>query len=85
MRSPLVGRLGIRPPREAVALLAIDLTLALVAWWMAFWLRFNLDIPDEFERLALVAAPWCAGAYGVGLWVARVSRPVWAPAWWATG
>jgi hypothetical protein len=36
--------------RGALSLLALDLALGLVAWWAAFWLRFNFDIPAEFAR-----------------------------------
>ena len=36
------------PSRSALALLALLLALGLVAWWGAFWLGFNLDLPPEF-------------------------------------
>lgn len=55
-----------------------DLTLALLAWWVAFWLRFNLDIPEEFIQLAFLASPWCVAAYTVGFVSARVYRQVWS-------
>jgi FlaA1/EpsC-like NDP-sugar epimerase len=67
----------VRLPRSAFALLALDLVLVLLAWWGAFWLRFNLDLPAEFEELALMSTPWCLLAYAVGLVVARVYRQVW--------
>ena len=41
-----------RLPRTALTLLAIDLALGVAAWWLAFWLRFNLDVPREFVALA---------------------------------
>lgn len=59
------------------ALLAIDLALVLVAWWAAFWLRFNLDLPPEFEQLAVVASPLSVLGYAAGLFFARVYRQVW--------
>jgi len=68
----------VRLPRNTLVLLAADLALVLLAGWAAFWLRFNFDIPDEFDRLALRAAPWCVVAYAVGLTVARVYRQVWS-------
>ncbi|RYF36133.1 MAG: hypothetical protein EOO25_21410 [Comamonadaceae bacterium] len=57
--------------------LGIDAALLLAAWWAAFWLRFNLDVPDEFIDLALAGTPWCLGAYAVSLMLARVYRQVW--------
>ncbi|MES2999960.1 MAG: nucleoside-diphosphate sugar epimerase/dehydratase [Pseudomonadota bacterium] len=67
-----------RLPRNTFILLVVDLALVLVAGWAAFWLRFNFDIPDEFLQLALLASPWSAVAYGVGLSMARVYRQVWS-------
>jgi FlaA1/EpsC-like NDP-sugar epimerase len=68
----------VRPPRQTLLLLAVDLLLVLLAWGIAFWLRFNLDVPQEFESLALAASPWCLLAYGVGLTATRVYRQVWS-------
>nr|WP_231402611.1 nucleoside-diphosphate sugar epimerase/dehydratase [Caenimonas aquaedulcis] len=65
-------------PRNTLVLLVADLALVLVAGWAAFWLRFNFDIPPEFDRLALLASPWSVLAYGVGLSMARVYRQVWS-------
>ena len=64
--------------RTTLILIAIDLGLALLAWWIAFWLRFNLEIPAEFVQLALVSSPWCLLAYACGLGLARVNRQVWS-------
>ncbi|MGZ5846313.1 MAG: polysaccharide biosynthesis protein [Ramlibacter sp.] len=55
-----------------------DLALVLLAWWLAFWLRFNLDVPDDFAQLALRASPWCALAYAVALQATGVWRHVWS-------
>lgn len=65
-------------PRSTLLLFAADLALALGAWWVAFWLRFNLDIPDDFVQLALAASPWCVVAYAAGFASARVYRQVWS-------
>ena len=67
-----------RPPRNTLVLLAVDLTLVLVAGWAAFWLRFNFEIPAEFGQLALLASPWCVAGYAAGLTLARVYRQVWS-------
>ena len=54
-----------------------DLLLIGVAWWAAFWLRFNFDIPDEFVLLAIQSTPWILTCFALGLAIARVYRQVW--------
>ncbi|HZY16439.1 MAG TPA: polysaccharide biosynthesis protein, partial [Ramlibacter sp.] len=66
-----------RLSRSALALLALDLALGLVAWWGAFWLRFNLDIPPEFARLALASSGWCVLGLAAGLVLRGAERQVW--------
>ena len=63
-----------RLPRKPAVLLVVDLALVLLAGWAAFWLRFNFDIPGEFNRLALMASPWCLAGYAAGL-TARARLP----------
>jgi FlaA1/EpsC-like NDP-sugar epimerase len=58
-------------------LLALDLALGLVAWAGAFWLRFNLDVPDDFAQLAWVSSPWCLLGLAAGLILRGVDRHVW--------
>src|SRR5262245_9754686 len=40
-----------------------DLGAAVLAWILAFWLRFNLDIPAEFQKVMLLRLPWVAVVY----------------------
>jgi FlaA1/EpsC-like NDP-sugar epimerase len=68
----------VRLPKATLALLATDLALVLLAGWLAFWLRFNFEIPPEFNRLAVRAAPWSLAAYAVALALAGVYRQVWS-------
>jgi FlaA1/EpsC-like NDP-sugar epimerase len=68
----------VRLSRNTLVLLAVDMALVLLAGWTAFWLRFNFDIPAEFERLALLASPWSVAGYAAGLTFARVYRQVWS-------
>jgi FlaA1/EpsC-like NDP-sugar epimerase len=55
----------------------VDAFLLLVAWALAFWLRFNLDVPQEYRSLAWISAPVCVLCYVVGLAALRVHRQVW--------
>ncbi len=55
----------------------IDLLLVCLAWWLAFWLRFNFEIPADFETIAWQSAAWMFLSFTVGLAVARVYRQVW--------
>nr|WP_255429621.1 nucleoside-diphosphate sugar epimerase/dehydratase [Ramlibacter albus] len=50
----------------------------MAAWWIAFWLRFNLDIPDEYEDLAVKAMLWPLAGYAAGLVWAGIYRHVWS-------
>ena len=63
--------------RHTLPLLLIDLLLVGLAWWAAFWLRFNLDIPAEFAGRALESTPWVLAAFAVGLLSTGVYRQVW--------
>ena len=63
--------------KEVLPFWAIDLLLVCVAWWAAFWLRFNFDIPEEFEALTWLSAPWMLVCFVAGLIIARVYRQVW--------
>ena len=63
--------------RHTLPLLGIDLLLVALAWWAAFWLRFNLDIPAEFAVLAFESTPWVLAAFAVGLLSTGVYRQVW--------
>lgn len=54
-----------------------DLLLVVVGWWIAFWIRFNLDIPDDFIRLVAVSSLVALACYTVALWYMRVFWQVW--------
>jgi len=64
-------------PSRAFILPALDLLLVAAAWLLAFWFRFNLDIPPEFERLMLLSLPCALLAYGASLAGFRVYRQIW--------
>ena len=63
--------------KEILPFWLIDLFLVCLAWWIAFWLRFNFEIPADFETMALLSARWMLPSFIVGLAFARVYRQVW--------
>jgi FlaA1/EpsC-like NDP-sugar epimerase len=56
---------------------AADALLLFAAWWLAFWLRFNLDMPPEYVPVAWMTLPWMLGAYLLVLVLGNVYRQVW--------
>ncbi|MES2413234.1 MAG: nucleoside-diphosphate sugar epimerase/dehydratase [Pseudomonadota bacterium] len=58
-------------------MLALDITLLLVSWWIAFWLRFNLEIPADFDQLIVHSLAVVVVAYGVPLTFGGTYRRVW--------
>ncbi len=55
----------------------IDASLILLAWWLAFWLRFNLDLTDAYEDIALRTSIWVVISYALAWFVIGVQRQVW--------
>lgn len=55
----------------------LDAVLVVLSWWVAFWIRFNLEIPEEFETLALRSGAAMMVCFALGLAVTRVYRQVW--------
>ena len=56
---------------------AHDLGAAAVAWLVAFWLRFNLDIPDEYREIMLSQLPWVLVVHAIVFWVTGLYRGLW--------
>jgi FlaA1/EpsC-like NDP-sugar epimerase len=57
--------------------LGLDAAMVLVAWWLAFWLRFNLDIPASLLPLVWRTSAMAVVCFAVGLSLRRVYRQVW--------
>jgi FlaA1/EpsC-like NDP-sugar epimerase len=57
--------------------IVVDAALLFVAWWFAFWLRFNLDIPREYVPVAWKSLPWMLAANLGVLALGNVYRQVW--------
>src|SRR5689334_5923755 len=56
---------------------AHDAAACVAAWTIAFWLRFNLEIPDPYLNLALDALPWVVGVHAVLFWGFGLYRGIW--------
>jgi len=56
---------------------AVDACLVSVAWWLAFWLRFNLDTPAEFQAMMFHTLPWPLLGFGASLLGWGVYRHIW--------
>jgi FlaA1/EpsC-like NDP-sugar epimerase len=61
----------------ALVLLGLDAVLVLLAWAIAFWLRFNLEVPPEFAAMAYMTCLVPVAAYEAALIGAKVHRQVW--------
>ncbi len=54
-----------------------DLTLTALAWWGAFWLRFNFEVPPEYFVQAWQTTPLALLCMACALALARVPRQSW--------
>jgi FlaA1/EpsC-like NDP-sugar epimerase len=79
-------RVGSAPPpglkhllvrTASLVLLGLDTALVLAAWPAAFWLRFNLDVPDDFLQMAWESAVAAVVSYWLALVGMGVHRQVW--------
>ena len=63
--------------RQALFAALIDLCLVSLSWWLAFWLRFNFDMPDEFVDMMFQTLPLPLVAFACSLVVWGVYRHIW--------
>lgn len=54
-----------------------DLVAAALAWLLAYWLRFNLDVPPQFQQAALATLPWVVPVKGVFFAAFGLYRGIW--------
>jgi FlaA1/EpsC-like NDP-sugar epimerase len=54
-----------------------DVAAAGIAWLFAFWLRFNLEIPEGFEEIMLSRLPWVLAIHAVVFWALGLYRGLW--------
>jgi FlaA1/EpsC-like NDP-sugar epimerase len=77
MNRPIARLLAmLLSPRSALVLL-FDLGAVAAAWLLAYVLRFNLDVPQEYAVSALQALLWVLPAYGVVFLLSGLYRGVW--------
>ncbi|MCP5268559.1 MAG: polysaccharide biosynthesis protein [Zoogloeaceae bacterium] len=64
------------PLKRALAL-GHDLLVAVVCWFLAYWLRFNLEIPDTFLSGATHGLALVLGIHGAAFWMFGLYRGIW--------
>jgi FlaA1/EpsC-like NDP-sugar epimerase len=67
----------IKTSGRAMLVFGYDLCAVAAAWLAAFWLRFNLTLPDEFARPALIGLLWVVPIYGASFIAHRLYRGLW--------
>ena len=56
-------------PRSRNALAFIyDLAVTALAWWLAFWLRYNLEDSREFFPAYSYSVPWVVALHAILFW-----------------
>jgi FlaA1/EpsC-like NDP-sugar epimerase len=60
-----------------LSVFAHDVLAAGLAWMAAFWLRFNFDIPADYQELMLGTLPWALGIHAAVFWVLGLYRGLW--------
>ncbi|HUQ26398.1 MAG TPA: nucleoside-diphosphate sugar epimerase/dehydratase [Burkholderiales bacterium] len=54
-----------------------DVIAAGIAWLVAYWLRFNLDVPAEFAEVAFARLPLVIGLHAAVFWTLGLYRGMW--------
>jgi len=66
-----------RPHLRPTLAFAHDVLAAAMAWCAAYWLRFNLDIPEGYLRDMLRQLPWVFGVHMAIFWLLGLYRGLW--------
>ena len=56
---------------------AHDVIAASVAWCAAFWLRFNLEVPDPYFSVMLMSLAWVVPLQAAVFWLFGLYRGIW--------
>ncbi|MCD6706299.1 MAG: polysaccharide biosynthesis protein [Thiobacillus sp.] len=62
---------------RTVGIILHDILAALFAWLGAYWLRFNLDVPAEFQAAALTTLVWVVPLQAAAFWRFGLYRGIW--------
>jgi FlaA1/EpsC-like NDP-sugar epimerase len=54
-----------------------DVIAVALAWVAAFWLRFNLEVPDDFYDVMVYRLPWAVVIYATLFWMLGLYRGLW--------
>ena len=63
--------------KHLFVVLGLDLAAVLLAWLLAFWLRFNFQVPEYFEQTMVLGSIPVLLVYVVSLSYFRIPRQVW--------
>lgn len=62
---------------RTVAIILHDILVAAFAWLAAYWLRFNLALPPEYQAAALSTLAWVVPLQAVVFWRFGLYRGIW--------
>ncbi len=62
---------------RTVAIILHDILAAIFAWLAAYWLRFNLEMPPEFQAAALSTLIWVVPLQALVFWRFGLYRGLW--------
>ncbi|MHB1188693.1 polysaccharide biosynthesis protein [Thiobacillus sp.] len=62
---------------RTVAIILHDILAAAFTWLAAYWLRFNLDMPSEFQAAALSTLVWVVPLQALVFWRFGLYRGIW--------
>jgi FlaA1/EpsC-like NDP-sugar epimerase len=62
---------------RTVGIILHDILAAIFAWLGAYWLRFNLDMPAEFQAAALTTLVWVVPLQAAAFWRFGLYRGIW--------
>ncbi|MGN6580916.1 MAG: polysaccharide biosynthesis protein [Bordetella sp.] len=54
-----------------------DLVVAAIAWLLAYWFRFNLEVPPEYVRVMWSYLAWVVPVQGVAFYLFGLYRGIW--------